>query len=122
MIQEFSDNQTLFAEEEPLHLGKTRKKRTVIELKQTKKKPVVLFAGIGVVLLLVIAAGIYVFSRKTPTSVQVVEATPTPSPVQQSPTHIEELLIELHTAVENADPSKTALPFPPVAEQIRISQ
>ena len=119
MDQNFLENQTIFAEEEPLHVA-NRKKRTLESVATVKKPPSWLYAGAVILILISIVGGAATFLRKGQQQpITTVEATPTPIP--QTSSQIDQMILELQTAVDNADPSRTTLPFPPVADQIKVS-
>lgn len=119
MEENYYQDQTVFAEEEPYHLS-NRKKKTIEDASLVKKPPKVIFIGAAAFAILFVVLGTALFMKnRTPQQIGP-EVTASPTPLLQSASQIDQIMIELRTAVDNADPSKTALPFPPVADQIRI--
>lgn len=116
----FLENQTIFAEEEPYHISQQRKKATN---EASVKKPPTKFFGLVVLLVVFSVVGgiimIMMNGQKAPTQVGNT-ATPTPAP--QTSTQIDQMMNELRSDLDEADPAKTSLPFPPVADQVRISK
>lgn len=115
----FYENQTIFAEEEPYHLS-SRKKKTFDKDPAVKKPNTKLFVGGAVLVVVLLAVGIMMMlSNRSPQQGEPV-ATGTPTPIPQTESQIDAMMLELRSAIDEADPSKTELPFPPVADQIRI--
>jgi predicted PurR-regulated permease PerM len=121
MQEDFYADQTVFAVEEPLHSG-NRKKRKIEEDRVVKKPPTLIYAGAGLgIVFLLIFGVLLLFSSQNG---QQGNPTPTATPTQipQTATQIEQLMMELRSSVQAADPAQTAQPFPPVADQVRISK
>lgn len=120
MIPQYADNQTFFSEEEPL-FTEHQKKRAIRPL-EPRKPNTLLFVCIGVIVIcLVSAIGVTLMNRRTTTNTQVPEDV-TPTPAVQTSNQIDVLMSELKAAAQSADPTVNSLPFPPVLEQIKVSQ
>lgn len=121
MQEPYLDNQTRFAQEEPLHLSSRKKIEYQSSDETVKKPPVLIFAGSFIALFLVAVFWILTVMRQRPSEGIAQTPTPTVTPEVKTASQIEQMVNELRSSLIEADPAKTALPFPPVADQIKIS-
>ncbi|MEO8581207.1 MAG: hypothetical protein ABI425_01360 [Patescibacteria group bacterium] len=119
--QYFIENQTVFAEEEPYHIANQKKKK-LDETLAVKKPRKLLYLGGAFALVFFLLIGVAATLMKQQSTPSVLVVTPTATPLPQSTSQIDQVMSELRMTVDNADPSKTTLPFPPVADQIHINQ
>ena len=114
------ENQTLFSEEQPFFdadgFGRKFNEKNG---KRKSKKPLFIFATVIVVILMV---GTLTFMRLFPRNTVVNQPNVSPSPTPNaSMSPLDVLFVELDQDIQNADPSKNVLPFPPVADTITVS-
>lgn len=116
-MPDFNDfDQTLFQEEEPLF---ERMSKGVTKKGGPKLVPIVLIT-LGV---LVVSAIALAFLNRGPKQTVIEEATPTPTATAvPQPTYLKQLFYELEQDLKNADPSKNTLPFPPVEQELLITE
>ena len=114
---DFSENQTLFSEEEPLFNHSQEKSKG----KKARPKKLLLIGGIVGIFVLLVAMLTAIGGKRMRPPVAVITPTPIPTPVRTS-TQIDDLMSEAIQDIEDADPASNALPFPPIAQDIKISK
>lgn len=116
--QEFFDDQTIFAEEEPL-LERQRKKTTLTAKTVNKPSPFILLGGFLLIVLLI--GGITMMFTRGRNNKPLTTITPTPSPKVQTTSELDQLFSELKMSVQKADPLNNSMTFPPISYEITIS-
>ena len=124
MINQYDTNQTQFAEEEALFQNVTTPEMPQAPVEEEPAKPdpkkkIMLIGGavFGVMFLLIIILAIV--GRK-PMVEQVIEPSPSPSPVIAKDNPLRERVENLQDELGEADPTNQTLVFPPVDMSIQL--
>lgn len=117
------ENQTVFAQEEPLmERSFTPEEETTEAVVDPKKKQRVKLLQIGATLFGLLFVSLLVVTMIMPRQLSTQRATPTPSitTTQQQQNDIEAVLQLLHEDIVKADPSLNELPIPPIDFKLNL--
>lgn len=121
MINEVNLDQTTFQHEEPLFEQPVDPRDASTQTKKAKKFNLKTI-GIIATVVLFFALIVVVFLVKPKPQQQAVDATPTPTPSQnQAISPLDQLFNELDTTLQEADPTKNILSFPPLSDELFIT-
>ncbi len=124
---EIMENQTQFAEEQPLleaeHIPTSATPSDISREKPKHSiKKIALFGSLAFLfLILILAIAMRMTMRRE--GLRITElASPSPIAEKQVPSQLQQTLDLLHEDVEKADPSRNDLPFPPISFEIYIQK
>lgn len=118
-MTEYDTNQTQFSQDQPIFqdvvVPEMQKppEETGETTKQSSKKKL-LIAGIAGFVLLFIVLLVFIVTRRPMEQTQILEASPSPSPVISADNPLKQRVDNLQTELDAADPADQMLVFPPI--------